>query len=131
MLTGPQLILTLKVLVSLVTVLLVASLVALARGQVRWHGRINTVFFILTMLTVLGFEVLLKIGTDVTSQFSEEARAALRTHLMFSIPATILLPVMYFTGRTRRKRGHVILGVVFGLFWLGTFLTGVFTLPHE
>ena len=60
MLTGPQVILTLKVLVATVTVLLIASLVALALGKPRWHGRINTVFFALTMLTVFGFEMLIQ-----------------------------------------------------------------------
>ena len=40
MLTGPIIILTLKVLVTAVTILLLASLAALARGQPRLHGRL-------------------------------------------------------------------------------------------
>jgi len=42
-------ILVLKVAVIAVTVLLVASLTALARGNIRLHGRINYVFFVLTL----------------------------------------------------------------------------------
>jgi hypothetical protein len=128
---GPMILLILKVLVSAVTVLLVASLVALAVKRPRWHGRINIVFFILTMTTVLGFEVLLRLGTDVTSTFSDDARAALRIHLGFSIPAALVLPLMLLTGLRRRKRLHVGLGIVFLILWIGTFITGVFGLPHQ
>ena len=53
---GPQIILTLKVLVVAVTLLLLASLVALLLKRPRLHGHINTVFFVLTMATVAGFE---------------------------------------------------------------------------
>ena len=66
--TGPQIILTLKVLVASVTLLLIASLVALRLRRPRLHGQINTVFFALTMLTVLGFEVLLQF-VDVSAAF--------------------------------------------------------------
>ena len=69
-----SLILTLKVLVSSVTVLFGASLVALAAKKTRLHGRINTLFFALTMLTVLGFEVLLQF-VDVSTTFDARARA--------------------------------------------------------
>lgn len=131
MLTGPQIILTLKVLVAAVTVLFVASLVALAANRKRLHGRINWAFFVLTMTTVLGFELLLRLGTDVTSQFSDDAKRALRIHLGFSIPSAVALPVMLFTG-TKRKRGiHIVLGCLFTVLWAGTFITGIFFLPHE
>lgn len=128
--TGPQILLTLKILVAAVTVLFAASLVALARKNYRLHGRINTVFFVLTMVTVLGFELLIRLAVDVTTTFSPEARAALRTHLFFSVPATLLLPVMFFTGIKRRRAIHVPIGIAFAILWLGTFVTGVFTLPH-
>lgn len=131
MLTGPQIILTLKVLVATVTVLFVASLVALAMKRVKLHGRINLVFFVLTITTVLGFELLLRLGTDVTSQFSEEAKQALRIHLYFSVPAAFVLPLMFLTGIKRRRAIHVPLGLLFAALWLGTFVTGVFFLPHE
>lgn len=127
--TGPQIILTLKVLVATVTVLLVASLVALALRKPRWHGRINTAFFVLTMTTVAGFEVLLRF-VDVSAAFDPPARAALRTHLTFAVPAAVLLPFMFFTGKARRKGLHVALGVAFAVLWTGTFVTGVFYLPH-
>lgn len=129
--TGPQIILTLKVLVVTVTILYALSMVALARKNIRLHGRINTWFFILTMLTVLVFEVLVRLGMNTTAQFSEEARQALRVHLMFSIPAAVILPVQFLFGRRGIKRLHVPLGVIFTILWIGTFITGVFFLPHE
>ncbi|MCZ2343957.1 MAG: DUF420 domain-containing protein [Bacteroidales bacterium] len=131
MLTGPNIIIILKVLVSAVTVLFVLSLIALARGKRRLHGRINTAFFVLTMMTVIVFESLLRLGVDVTSGFSPAARQALRIHLIFAIPSAILLPILFFTGFTGRRRGHVPLGVIFAVLWVGTFLTGVFFLPNE
>jgi len=127
--SGPAIILTLKVLVTAVTVLLLASFVALAAGRPRLHGRINTVFFALTMLTVAGFEALLQV-VDVKAAFDEPTRAALRTHLYFAVPSAVLLPAMLLTGRAGRKRLHVALGCAFLVLWAGTFVTGVFFLPH-
>jgi hypothetical protein len=127
--TGPQIILTLKVLVAAVTVLLVASLVALVLKRPRLHGRINTVFFVLTMATVVGFEILLQF-VDVSATFTDDARHALRLHLRFAVPSAILLPVMLFTGKTGRKTTHVACAVAFTVMWVGTFVTGVFFLPH-
>ncbi len=129
--SGPQIILILKVLVSAVTVLLAASLVALAAKRPRLHGRINLAFFALTITTVLGFELLLRLGTDVTSQFSDAAREALRVHLYFAVPSALLLIAMLVTGVTRRRAVHVPLGLLFAALWIGTFVTGVFFLPHE
>lgn len=127
--TGPQIILTLKILVAAVTLLLLASFVALLMKRPRLHGQINTVFFVLTMLTVVGFEALLQF-VDVSTTFDEVARQALRVHLRFAIPSALLLPVMLFTGKTRRKRVHIAFGVVFAVLWAGTFVTGIFFLPH-
>jgi len=128
---GPTILLTLKVLVSTVTVLFAASIVAIALGHKKLHGRINTAFFILTLSTVLGFELLLRLGTDVTSQFSPDARRWLLIHLCFSIPATILLPIQFVLGIKGYKKAHVPLGLLFALLWIGTFVTGVIYLPHE
>ena len=50
--------------------------------------------------------------------------------LSFAIPSAVLMPVMLWTGLTRRRRAHLALAWLFGLLWLGTFVTGVFTLPH-
>jgi len=127
--TGPQIILTLKVLVATVTVLLVASLIALLLKRPRLHGQINTVFFVLTMLTVLGFEGLLQ-AIDVSATFDAEARESLWVHLRFAVPSAVMLPVMLYTGKTRRKTLHIVFGVVFTILWTGTFVTGVFYLPH-
>ena len=127
--TGPEIILTLKVLVVAVTVLFVAAIAAIMAGKPRLHGRINTAFFVLTMLTVVGFEVLLQF-VDVKSAFDDPSRKALRTHLWFAVPSALVLPVMFFSGKTRRKRLHVAVAVVFVALWTGTFVTGVFFLPH-
>jgi hypothetical protein len=130
LLTGPHVILTLKVAVAAVTVLLLASLVALATGRRRLHGRINFFFFILTLAAVLGLELMIRfINPAVFDYFDEPARQALRLHLWFSVPAAVLLPVMYATGRTGRGRLHVALASVFAILWIGTFVTGIFFLP--
>ncbi len=128
---GPTVILILKVLVSAVTVLFAGSLMALASGRQKLHGLINKVFFVLTVTTVLGLEVLLRLGTDVTANFSDEARAALRVHLFFAVPSALLLPVMLISGVKRRRVFHISVGVGFLALWTGTFITGVFFLPHS
>jgi hypothetical protein len=130
-LTGPTIILTLKVLVSAVTVLFVGAVVAIGTGRKKLHGRINTAFFILTMTTVVGFELLLRLGQDVTSTFTPEALKALRVHLGFAIPSAVLLPLMFLSGKRRWKLLHVAAGCLFTVMWVGTFVTGVFFLPHD
>jgi FtsH-binding integral membrane protein len=125
LLTGPQIILTLKILVVAVTILLLASLVALLLKRPRLHGHINTAFFVLTMLTVVAFEGLLQWGIDVSAAFDPAARQALRTHLWFAVPSALLLPAMIVTGKMRRKRAHLALAVVFLLLWTGTVVTGL------
>ena len=42
-----------------------------------------------------------------------------------------LLPVMMLSGVKHWKRLHVATGVLFTLFWIGTFITWVFFLPHS
>ncbi len=125
-------ILTLKVAVLAVTVLLAASLVALARGRYRLHGRINTVFFVLTLAALVGLEIIARLlNPELFSQYLEEHHAtdALRVHLAFSIPSAILLLFMLATGQGHRRNLHIGLGVVFLLLWTGTFITGIFFLP--
>jgi hypothetical protein len=128
--TGPEIILTLKVLVATVTVLFASAIVAIAAGRRKLHGRINTVFFALTMVTVAGFEVLLQF-VDVKSTFDQPSRDALRVHLYFAVPSAVVLPVMFVTGKTRRRRLHLTLASLFVVLWAGTFVTGVFFLPHR
>ena len=131
MLTGPNVIIALKVAVATVTVLLLASLVALARGNYRLHGRINLAFLILTLTAVLGLEVLIRlVNPALFDYFDDETRQVMRVHLMFSVPAAMLLPVMYFTGRTGRRRVHIGLAILFSTLWAGTVITGLFFLPH-
>ena len=132
MLSPGGVILALKIAVGSVTVLLVASLVALAAGKPRWHGRINTVFFALVAATVLGFEVIIRfVLPNLTAEFTADQREALSIHLAFSVPAAVLLPAMLFTGKRGWKSTHVGLAVVFLALWAGTLVTGLFFLPHR
>jgi len=133
LLTGPNVIITLKVAVGAVTVLLLLSLVALARGNYRLHGRINLVFFTLTLLTVLGFEAIIQIIEPEIFQYikrNTELRQALNIHLCFSVPSALLMPAMLYTGLSHRRTAHLILAVIFGVLWSGTVVTGIFFLPH-
>lgn len=123
--TGPQIILILKVLVSAVTILLLASIVALLLKRPRLHGHINTAFFVLTMLTVAAFEVLLRAGLKVRETLPEDATRALDIHLCFAIPSALVLPAMFLSGKMRRKRLHLALAAVFGVLWTGTVITGL------
>jgi hypothetical protein len=124
-------ILTLKVLVSAVTVLYAAAIAAILCGRRKLHGRLNTAFFVLTLTTVIGFELLLRLGMDASATFSAEAMRALRIHLCFAVPSAVLLPVMMLSGVKHWKRLHVATGILFTILWLGTFVTGVFFLPHS
>jgi uncharacterized membrane protein YozB (DUF420 family) len=132
-LTGPNVIVALQVAVAAVTVLLMASLVALVRGRYRLHGRINLTFFVLTFTALVLFEGVIRlVKPDVFAYLdkpeNEGLRRALNVHLCFSVPAALLMPVMLFTGMSRRGRVHVTLSVLFVVLWSGTFVTGVFFL---
>jgi hypothetical protein len=134
-LLGPYVVLTLKVAVAVVTVLFLLSLAALWRGNYRLHGRINLAFGTLTLVAVLGLEAVARVyslvyGEDLFAYFDEATRRALSVHLCFSVPAALVLPAMLYTGLTHRRSVHVVLGVLFALLWVGTFVTGVFFLPH-
>ena len=129
--TGPNVILALKILVTLVTVIFAAAVVAIALGRKTLHGWLNTAFFVLTMATVLGFEARLRFGPGIAASFPPEVAHALRVHLAFAVPSLVLLPVMYWSGLTGRRRLHVPLAALFTPLWIGTFVTGVFFLPHE
>jgi|SRR5581483_3451238 len=126
-------ILTLKIAVIAVTALFLGSLTALWRGRYVLHGRINTLFFVLTLLALLGLEVVARIlSPDMFSAFLDAHHAwpAMYTHLSFSLPAAAVLPFMLWTGRSHRRKIHIALGIVFAVLWTGTFITGVFFLPH-
>jgi len=121
----------LKAAVGAVTLLLLGSLAALAKGNKRLHGRINLIFFALTMTAVLGLEVIIRfVNPEFTAGFSPDDRRALNIHLGFSIPAAILLPAMLYSGKTHRS-WHVPLAIVFSALWAGTFVTGIFFLPYS
>jgi uncharacterized membrane protein YozB (DUF420 family) len=133
-LTGPNVILTLKVAVASVTVLLLASLVALYRGQYKLHGRINLVFFTLTLGAVLGLELIVRVVSPGVFDYirnNPPLFRALNIHLCFSVPSTLLMPVMLYTGLKRLRSVHLKLAFLFGALWIGTFITGIFFLPHS
>lgn len=120
----------LKIAVGAVTLLLLVSLLALARGNKRLHGQINVVFFVLTITAVLGLELIIRfVNPEFTAGFSAEEKRALIIHLCFSIPSALLLPLMLYTGRTH-SRWHVPLAYLFTPLWIGTFVTGIFFLPY-
>jgi len=130
-LTGPQVILVLKIAVVAVTLLLAVSIVAVLRGHYRLHGRLNVAFFILTLSALLGLEVVARVlNPEVFDYFDERTRKALGVHLCFSLPSAGLLPVMLWTGYSGRRRVHIWLAFVFLTLWTATFVTGVFFLPH-
>jgi len=132
--SGPDIVLGLKVAVIAVTVLLLCSLVALLRGNYRLHGRLNVVFFTLTLTALFGLELLAHVVTPspLESYLShKETLQALRIHLGFSIPAAIIMPAMLSTGLRHRRRLHLSLATVFGVLWTGTFITGIFFLPYR
>ncbi|HEX5268995.1 MAG TPA: hypothetical protein VFW33_00845, partial [Gemmataceae bacterium] len=119
MLFGSYVILTLKVAVAVVSVLFLSSLVALVKGRYRLHGRINLVFAALTLVAVLGLEVVSRVvypwvshsDQGLFSYFDAPTRTALRIHLSFSVPAALVLLVMTTTGLLHRRRLHVAAGV--------------------
>jgi uncharacterized membrane protein YozB (DUF420 family) len=126
---GQIVILSLKIAVAAVSVLLAASLVALLRGNVRLHGRINIVFFTLTTTALLVFEGLIRVyDENMFFYFTAAQRQMLNIHLCFAIPSALLMPVMLFTGLRHYRAIHLALAVVFGLLWIGTFVTGIFFL---
>lgn len=132
MLTGPNVILVLKIAVCAVTLILLAALVALARGNYRLHGRINLIFMTLTLGAVLGLEFLIRVyDPTLFDYFDAKTRKALFVHLWFSVPSAMMLPVMYITGRLHLRSVHIPLACVFSVLWIGTFVTGVFWLPHR
>jgi uncharacterized membrane protein YozB (DUF420 family) len=132
-LTGPNVILVLKVAVLAVTVLFLCSLVALLRGNTRLHGRINMAFFVLTVAALMGLEVVARlVDPDLFQYFDADPylKRTLFIHLCFSVPSALIMPFMLYTGLTHRRPVHLSLAVLFSLLWTGTFITGVFFLPH-
>jgi hypothetical protein len=133
-LNGPNVILALKVAVFAVTLLFLSALMALARGNYRLHGRINTVFFALTATALFSLEIIVRvIDPDIFRYIDANPvlSRSLSIHLSFALPAALLMPLMLFTGYTRRRALHLSLATVFSLLWTGTFVTGIFFLPHS
>jgi len=132
-LSAALVILVLKVAVVAVTLLLIASLFALALGRYRLHGRINLVFFTLTLLALVGLEVVARlIEPDLFNDYftKTDAWTELYIHLCFSVPSALLLPVLLYSGLRGRIKLHFPLALVFLVFWTGTLITGVFFLPY-
>jgi uncharacterized membrane protein YozB (DUF420 family) len=131
-LTGPNVILTLKIAVAAVTVLLIAAIIAVIRGNYRLHGRLNLAFFTLTLMAVLGLELVVHVlAPDVFDYIksNSELHQALNRHLWFSVPSTFVMPAMLYTGLKGYVRVHLSLAACFVVLWTGTFITGIFFLP--
>ena len=134
MLTAYDVILSLKVAVLAVTLLFLSSLIALYRGNYRLHGRINLAFFILTAIALVGLEVVARlIDPELFHDFEvvPDLRQSLTIHLCFSLPSAAIMPFMLWTGLTHRRSIHLTLAVLFSILWAGTFITGIFFLPHS
>jgi uncharacterized membrane protein YozB (DUF420 family) len=118
--------------IATVTVLWLASLIALSRGNYRLHGRINIVFFILTLIALIALELVVRLvspGLFDTYFQRHQAETAMFVHLCFSVPSACLLFLMLFTGLRHKRQWHVATGLLFALLWTGTFITGIFFLP--
>lgn len=125
-------ILILKIAVGIVTVLWLASLIALACGNRRLHGRINYVFFGLTLAALIGLEVIVRIiSPGLFDNYQHHTENAMLVHLLFSVPSALLLFIMLFSGLKHKRVFHIAAGILFSVLWTGTFLTGVFLLRHE
>jgi len=128
-------ILILKIAVIAVTVLLIGSILAVWRGNYRLHGRINIVVFVLTIVALIGLEVIARMLSPPrffeTFFDDRDATFELGVHLCFSMPAAGVLPLMLYTGLTHRRWLHVRLAGLFLALWIGTFVTGVFFLPTK
>ena len=132
LLSGPNVILGLKIAVIAVTLLLLASLLALAR-QIRLHGRINIVFFVLTVFALFVFEGVIRfLNREAFDYLNADAalRHALNIHLCFSIPSALMMPSMLYTGLIASTDGSPDPSFRFRRLMVGTFITGVFFLPH-
>lgn len=133
MLTPTLVILSLKYAVGAVTLLLCISLVALANGKVRLHGKINLMFFILTLVALFLFEIVVRMIDPVLFSGlwkNVELAKSLKIHLCFAVPSALLMGIMLFTGLRRLKTWHRGVSVVFLVCWFGTFYTGIFWLPN-
>ena len=134
MLTPTLVILSLKTAVTAVTILLCLSLIALYRGKVALHGRINKVFFILTLVALFVFEVVTRMMDPLLFQSiwkDADLSAKLRIHLGFALPSALLMGVMMFTGIKHKAVLHKRISWIFLICWTGTFLTGIFWLPNQ
>lgn len=131
-LTGPVVILGLKVAVSLVTVILLFAGWAAWKKKYQLHGRINMLFFGLTVTALILFEVIIRlIKPDIYEYLKADPVLfpRLKIHLAFAIPSALLMPLMMWTG-LRKRTWHRKINWLFAVLWTLTFLTGVFFLPH-
>jgi hypothetical protein len=124
-------ILILQIAVATVTVLWIGSLIALALGKTRLHGRINIAFFALTLVALIGLEVIVRIISPglFDDYFTAQEQTVMIVHLCFSVPSAALLFVMLFTGLKHYRNLHIATGILFSILWIGTFITGIFFLP--
>lgn len=133
MLTPTLVILSLKYAVGAVTLLLCMSLIALAKGKVQLHGKINVVFFVLTLAALLLFEIVVRMIDPVLFSGlwrNPELAKSLKIHLCFAVPSALIMGIMLFTGLRKFRVLHRRVAIVFLVCWIGTFYTGIFWLPN-
>ena len=134
MLTPTLVILSLKFAVGAVTVLLVFSLIALVKGKIKLHGKINLAFFILTVAALFLFEIVVRMIDPVLFSGlwkNAELAKSLKIHLCFAVPSVFLMGIMLFTGLRKYRVWHTRVAIVFLVCWVGTFYTGIWWLPNH
>jgi hypothetical protein len=85
------------------------------------------------MSALIGLEVIARlIEPDLFRDYFTRMNAwnELYIHLAFAVPSALILPILLYSGWRRRIGLHYPLALVFLVFWAGTFVTGVFFLPH-
>src|SRR6478609_22205 len=92
------------------------------------------VVILVLKVALIALEVIVRLlDPELMNAFLEKHNAIgmLHTHLMFSMPAAVVLFAMLYTGLRHVRFVHIGLGIAFLILWTGTFITGVFYLPHH
>ena len=66
--------------------------------------------------------------SGVAESSTEEAGRYVRDLEKLGVDGYMLMPAMLYTGLSRKRAVHLTLAVIFGLLWIGTFVTGIFYL---
>jgi hypothetical protein len=80
-------------------------------------------------MALLGLELVVRLIDPNLFRYLDDD-PYLTIHLCFSVPAAAVMALMLYTGLTHRRSVHLKLAVLFSILWTGTFITGIFFLPH-